>query len=692
MSERIDQEIRRIVGSLDHLAVEAGPQQDAYRSILAPIRVTSRNGSDTIEVAVVGLGPWGLATLERLVTVARRRGSSVTIHVVEPGVPGAGIFSLDDPDYLPLNTPCGQHVMHPTAAQPGTEPYVQSLYAWARQQGYRWVGSECRISDEGREITPHDFLPRRLMGEWLGWSYRELVATCPPNVSVVHHATSAVDIEPALDRRELVHLADGRTLLVDHVILTTGHTPDEPQADVVSGALPPYPVGQYDAVITSGEAVAVSGLGLVALDVVTALTTGRGGTFQECGGRLRYRCSGREPVIYLFSRSGQPYAAKPLGASDPTGDYVPVICTPAAAASLRGCEDGVPVRGAVDFRRDFLPLVLAEMQVRFYRQSAAIAEGTPRAVDEVTRVLAKAWSEGRFAAAVDAYATRYGEFDPERHLFGESSDHLYLSAKDYENSIYRLVEADVAEAVMEVAVSPVKAAYETLRVLRDTMRSVIDFQGLALESYLEFQSFLSNRVKAVVAGPPVRRVRELLALMDADVVRLPFGPSPTVEPAEEAAFVIRSTRLMRPHVQRVDHLVCGHLPEPSVERTRSPLLRQLADRGRIRSCRYGDVEVGSIDLTRQSHPVGRHAEVQGRIWIFGSLTEGVRYFTQYVPSPRSRVRAFTDAEACAEEILAPAWLQLEESADTAESVDGLVLCALCGQGAHEDSFAGGTRT
>ena len=37
--------------------------------------------------------------------------------------------------------------------------------------------------------------------------------------------------------------------------------------------------------------------------------------------------------------------------------------------------------------------------------------------------------------------------------------------------------------------------------------------------------------------------------------------------------------------------------------------------------------------------------------MFGSLTEGIRYFTQYVPSPKSRVRAFVDAEACAEQIL-----------------------------------------
>ena len=55
--------------------------------------------------------------------------------------------------------------------------------------------------------------------------------------------------------------------------------------------------------------------------------------------------------------------------------------------------------------------------------------------------------------------------------------------------------------------------------------------------------------------------------------------------------------------------------------------------------------------------------MQDRIWIFGTLSEGVRYFTHYVPSPKSRVRAFIDAEGCAEDIFADrlSWLSAGES-------------------------------
>jgi hypothetical protein len=37
--------------------------------------------------------------------------------------------------------------------------------------------------------------------------------------------------------------------------------------------------------------------------------------------------------------------------------------------------------------------------------------------------------------------------------------------------------------------------------------------------------------------------------------------------------------------------------------------------------------------------------------MFGVLTEGVRHFTQYIPSPRSRIRAFEDVGACVAEVL-----------------------------------------
>ena len=37
--------------------------------------------------------------------------------------------------------------------------------------------------------------------------------------------------------------------------------------------------------------------------------------------------------------------------------------------------------------------------------------------------------------------------------------------------------------------------------------------------------------------------------------------------------------------------------------------------------------------------------------MFGVLTEGIRHFNHYIPSPNSRIRAFEDLGACVAEIL-----------------------------------------
>ena len=159
----------------------------------------------------------------------------------------------------------------------------------------------------------------------------------------------------------------------------------------------------------------------------------------------------------------------------------------------------------------------------------------------------------------------------------------------------------MAEAMLEGSAGPIKAAYETLRAWHDAYGHRVSRSSL--DSFLDFQGSMANRVKAAVTGPPVTRLRELLALMDAGLVRIPFGPSPIVEPDAEGGFSIRSTRLDQPFVLKVDHLVRGHLSEPTIERTQSTLLRHLVERGRIQPGRYGAVPVGSIDLTTDCHPI-----------------------------------------------------------------------------------------
>jgi uncharacterized NAD(P)/FAD-binding protein YdhS len=601
-----------------------------------------------IEMAIVGLGSWGLCVLERTVSRARQAGTPVRVHVIEPARLGGGAYDAEQPDFLVLNNACGQLSLYAAPDGDAFPPYAMGLHQWAVGCGYRWAGYECRIGAEGDPILPTDYLPRRLMGEYLLWFYDTLVAYAPPNLEIVRHHAAAVDISPALQGREAVLLDNGTTLTVNHVVLTSGHTWNH---EPPGGAryLRPYPIECLDQSAPAGSSLAVAGMGLVGYDILTALTIGRGGTFVDrCdrADRMRYVPSGREPTITLYSRSGVPHCAKSAQGVDPTGEYQPVVCTPEEFAALTH-PGGSPVRRHVDFRAELLPLILAEMQARWCIHTALLAGGEDEST-EVRTILRQGWVDGLYEKAVDSLEPRYGRFDPATHVFA-GEDRNYTSAADYQGQVYDMIEADLTEALRPGG-SPVKAAEEVLRILRDQLRSVIEFGGLSLDSYVDFQSHVRGRINRLEAGPPPLRSQQLLGLLDAGVVRIPLGPNPELAACPDGAR-LSSTALDEPTAVTVDGVVRGHLDLPSLARSASPLLNRLYAKGRLTQLSYGDTPVGSVAISRDFHPYDTEGRLQPNLSVLGVLTEGVRYFTHYLPSPRSRLRAVYDAQDCVEAVI-----------------------------------------
>ena len=601
------------------------------------------------EFAIVGLGSWGLCVLERAVNRARHIESSVRVHVVEPGQLGGGVYSAAQPDYLILNNPCGQLSLYAAPDHDEDPAYAVGLYEWAIGQGYRRVGYEYKIGSTGETILATDYLPRRLMGEYLAWFYEALIADAPKNLEIVRHHAAVTDITPEIGGRETVWLDNGTQIRVDHVVLTSGHTFNEERVGNSGEVhyLRPYPVDYFDSAVAPDEPIAIAGMGLVGYDLVTALTIGRGGTYEDVGDRMRYGPSGREPEIYFYSRSGLPYCAKSAHGVDPTGDYQPIVCTPEAFKEMTN-PSGSPLRRRVDFRNDLLPLLFAEMQVRYYFH-AAFLRGGPSAASLVRDQLKSSWVAGTFARAVDRLEPMYGPFDPVSVVFADAGAR-FASSDAYQSHVYQMIETDLNQA-LAIGGSPVKAAQEVTRILRDQMRAVIEYGGLSMQSFIDFQSNVRGRINRLEAGPPPIRSQQLLGLLDAGVVSVPFGPDPDVLATDDGAVTIRSTRLAQSMEATVNHVVRGHLDLPSLARSSSPLLSRLYTRGRLTQFSYGDTSVGSVAIGEDFHPYDAEGRIQTSLSLLGVLTEGVRYFTHYLPSPRSRLRAVYDAQATVEAII-----------------------------------------
>lgn len=610
-------------------------------------------GKPVVQVAVIGLGAWGLAVLERLIAVAGRyRGTCrpLLIHVIEPNGPGVGVYSSELPDYLIMNTPCGQISMYPGLDGEPSRPYQLSLFQWALRMGYRWQGDSCAISDSGNRITPNDFLPRRLVGEYLQWFYTKLVGTPIPGVQVLHHRTRAVDVEASGDLLETLHLADGQALTVDHVVFTLGHISNR-AGDKTELMVPYDDVFRGKLKLRRGSRVAIAGMGLAATDVAMGLTLGRGGHFTEDGAGLRYVPSGREPLIRLYSRSGLPQCAKAAGMRDTTTTYRPGIWTDSAVSELR-LQASIMGRNGLSWKAELLPLLLGEMNLQYYTRASASQAGESASTRVRDQLLA-AWRDGRFQSELAALPPELGTFDALSHLYPEHG-RSFSDSGDYQCFVGQLIRNDLAEALVPGGASPVKMAYEVLRFVRDGIRRAVEFGGLDAASHLDFFTEMRGRINRVVQGPPAKRVQQLVALAEAGLLTYPYGPAPSVQQTDDHNILIESTQLATKVTETVDAVVCGHLEEPLLERTASVLVLNLLRRGRLRPLSIDGIRVGAVELTRQSHPVSLDGIPQSRLWLFGALTEGTRYFTNVIPSPGSRVGPFQEAYDLARSVLVAA--------------------------------------
>jgi len=58
-----------------------------------------------------------------------------------------------------------------------------------------------------------------------------------------------------------------------------------------------------------------------------------------------------------------------------------------------------------------------------------------------------------------------------------------------------------------------------------------------------------------------------------------------------------------------------------------------------------------VSISPDFHPYDVDGRLQPTLSLLGVLTEGARYFTHYLPSPRSRIRAVLDAQECVERVI-----------------------------------------
>ncbi|ATE58337.1 FAD-binding protein [Actinosynnema pretiosum] len=666
--------------------------ESAPPSTTAAPRASSANA---LEIAVVGVGPRGLSVLERLCANAGADFAHLRLRVrlVDPHLGRGGrVWRTDQSPQLLMNTIASQVTLFTDETVDCAGPVAPGpdLHEWA---GFCALAGEFddlpeAVRAEARALGPDDYPTRAFYGHYLDWVLRRLLRTAPPNVTIELHRRLAVDLEEDPDGVQHLTLAGGERITgLDAVVLTTGHADLRPTGEERAHAefarahglryLPPDNPAETDhGAIEPGEKVLVRGLGLNFFDHVALLTAGRGGRFtRRADGALAYLPSGREPILVAGARRGVPHHARGENQKGPRGRHVPLFLTEERIAALTGA--GRPLR----FLDDVWPWIDGEVRAVYY--AALLAErGGPgaaagflaeyRPLVEAVGALSQLAAESRdpVTARPGPHAAPVALAEAEGELLDAWSvpradrwDWAALAAphrgRDFAHPeqfrawLLDHLRADVREARLGNVRGPLKAALDVLRDLRNEVRLVVDHGSLSGDSHeAELQRWYTPLNAYLSIGPPVGRIEEMIALLEAGVLEV-VGPGVTVERDERRGEWVMGSPAVPGSRHRARVLLEARLPESDVRRTLDPLVESLLRKGcgvpyRIPVDGGGHLETGGLAVTRRPYRlVERSGAVHPRRFAFGIPTESVHWATAAGVRPGVNSVILGDADAVA---------------------------------------------
>ncbi|MFJ3487554.1 FAD/NAD(P)-binding protein [Pseudomonas sp. NPDC090202] len=582
--------------------------------------ITAPVDKPLIRVGIVGCGSRGLTVLERLCALATDSGQALEIHAYDPHRPGPGLHSVEQPEYLMLNTVASQISMFPDQA---------ALAGFSGRPGPNFHEWCLRFKASERLVRANEFLPRRWLGEYLAWTWDEVLRGLPDHIRVVHHARAVDNVEHTDLGGFVLSTGHGPRQAVDWLLITVGHAAAPAVVDNRGGRtryLSAYPQPYVLESLSSTDRVGIEGMGLSAMDVVAGLTVGRRGRFVEGPHGLHYQASGEEPQIFLYSRSGQPYRTRPDIAPHRVGAS-PLIFTLSAVSDLRAAYPQ-----GLDFVRHVLPLLKAEMFAEYFGMVAAQnGESALRIKSEV----ANAFLLGELEAIAQTLAQRFAVPMLDEAVYNPRV--VQVPPADYPQWVRAFIENDIAESVLDLDHSLLKAAVEVWRSCREQLRRVVDNHGLTPESHRQFFAEYAPLVNRMVAGPQKERHQELLALVDAGIVQWVHSG----QVVHNAALGEVSITLADGERIALDAVVRAHVGDNRQTDTQPAIIRQLRASGIIHS----------LNEEGEGIEVDGHGKAQPNLWIIGPIVEGATYYNHYVPSAGSYSRAFIDADRIAREML-----------------------------------------
>lgn len=568
-----------------HLQAE---QLEIQKSIFAHVIPATKIQIETSKkyVTIVGGGPKGFYALERLLThlITTYSIEPIEIHWFNTNTYFAcgQNYRTDQPDNLLVNYAIGNISAWETESDEQCIADRKNLTDWIRT--YKQRGT--------RKVDERDFASRELVGHYLLDCLYHTMQVVPAHITLHLANESIVDIEDHQDGYRLYSDTAKLPFNYQSLILVTGnnyknHTfHNEQIPNTLSYFNSAYPIQILDSIPDAAE-VAIQGYGLTFIDVALHLTEGRGGEFVYRNDELCYQPSGREVIMYPFSRTN--LLMLPRQGTLEGEQYNLEFITDEWIENLP--KDQKP-----DFQKNVVPVLEREVEYAFY--SVLWKEKNLSKMQIIQRL---------DSDKIEKPFTIYQLFTPNKDL-------AYIQLTYYHEFITDILYYIISEIKKDPTESPIAQAVQACRASLLQMPKIYNFCGLDGKSQAYFEKTWLGNMNRLSFGPPLTNIEKIYSLMKAGLIQCRYGTLPKLTFNDTGLGITNEV-----FTKTFTYFIDGRVAKSQLSHSNSVLYDNLFKRGIVTELVNDEYHTGAIVV----NPDGTIPGLTERpIYVYGTATEG----------------------------------------------------------------------
>ncbi|QGY47697.1 hypothetical protein GM418_29740 [Maribellus comscasis] len=542
-------------------------------------------------LAIVGLGPRGLYSLERFIFHLSDKNDleSVKLLLFEKTdcIGNGPVYDIRQPESNWLNI-SGRMLTLPARKQ--MKRFIDIL---PFPSYLDWSGKNLtNLSKEEPDIYPS----RSKIGHYLQQRFQSLLEPLQDAGIVSFYNEEVLEVS-LKGKRVIIKTKNKNCFNVDEVLLTIGHQPTKNSKQIeewkefsklnnsVKVYTKPYPLAQFinSEQLNKKSTVSIRGFGLAMIDVVRAIAEKFGNFIveDETTKSLKYQTSSDiSDLLFPFSLDGLPMAAKPLNSKIDTY-YKP------NDKQINTFEN---IIGNKKIQKEatgplFLIDAIAEIGSQIYPTLPQIIRSYDSSPKNLKKIIIK-WLEN------------------------EEYEHPLITPRDQapEKSMHDYTR-------MATDTGPVSLDFCLGQVWRHCQPGIYDqlsYNDCSDEVFAEIIS-LDERMKRYAFGPPVESIQQLLALVAANVLNLNLLDNPEIELTE------KGWKLSKKEKTTISEIMINSvLDSPSLKKVDSPVIRNLLSNDLIQAV-HDDL---SVYTDENGYVISKIKDKKLPIAILGRLAKG----------------------------------------------------------------------